>query len=108
MVLNVIDDNFRKEVLEFSNNKKVIVDFYAKWCMPCKMMNPFFEKIESEYSILKFVKVDIDHNPKISLKYDINDVPLIAVFENEKISKSFTGYKSASDIRKWIDTNFKN
>lgn len=104
--MEVNDNNFRKEVLEYSNNKKVIIDFYAEWCMPCKMINPFFEKIEGEYKFMKFGKSNIDKNPKISLKYDITDVPFIAVFENEKIIKSFIGYKSAQDIRKWIDTNF--
>jgi thioredoxin 1 len=107
MVSEVSDDNFRKEVLEYSKNSKVLVDFYTKWCMPCKLMDPIFKTLESEYPGIKFVKVNIDINPKIALKYDIDSVPSIQVFENESIFKGFNGYKNSTDIRKWLDKNIK-
>lgn len=107
MVLEVNDDNFRQEVLKESKNKKVIIDFWAGWCMPCKVIDPIFSEAQKSFPNAKFVKINVDKNPKISLKYDIVDVPCIKIFENERISKGFIGYKSSEELKKWLSKNIK-
>lgn len=108
MILEVTDNTFRKEVLEESKKRKIIIDFWAGWCMPCKVIDPIFSEAQKNFPSAKFVKVNVDKNPKISLKYDIVDVPCIKIFENERISKGFVGYKSSEDLKKWLNKNIKN
>lgn len=107
MIIDVFDNSFRKEVLEASNKKKVVVDFWAGWCMPCKTIAPVFINIEKKFPFAKFVKVNVDKNPKISLKYDIVDVPCIKIFENEQILTGFVGFKKDEDLEKWLSKNLK-
>lgn len=77
----VTDDNFDKEVLQ--SDIPVLVDFWAEWCMPCKMVEPIVDQIAEEYSgKLKIGKVDVDSNPQISMKYGIRSIPTLLIFKN--------------------------
>ncbi|RLD16200.1 thioredoxin [candidate division KSB1 bacterium] len=77
----VTDDNFDKEVLQ--SDIPVLVDFWAEWCVPCKMVEPVVDQIAQEYEgKLKIGKVDVDSNPQISMKYGIRSIPTLLIFKN--------------------------
>jgi len=92
--------NFQKEVL--SSDKKVIIDFYATWCVPCQMLSPVLEEVAVENSDIKLVKIDVDQNEELAYKYGISAMPTIIVMENgEEINRSI-GVISKEDILKLL------
>ena len=96
-VLTFTDSNFEEEVIKA--DKTVIVDFYAEWCGPCKMMSPVIESIAEELGdTVKVGKVDSDENLEIVEKYDIMSIPTIIIFKNGEISNTFTGFTNKEDI----------
>jgi len=81
MVSNVDASGFRSEVLE--SKIPVIVDFWAEWCMPCRMIAPVVDELSREYDgKVKFVKVDTDANPAIAIQYQIMGIPTLLFFKN--------------------------
>ena len=84
--------DFDKEI----KKGKWLVDFYAEWCGPCKMLAPILEELASEYNILK---VDTDKCPSIAMKYGIMSIPTLIVFNNGEKVKQSMGYMPADDIR---------
>jgi len=80
------------EVLDNSGMKPVIVDFYATWCGPCKMIAPMFESLEKNYnSAITFIKVDVDEAEEIAEKYQVTSLPTFMVFWEKKPHKTVTG-----------------
>jgi len=88
--IEITDANFQKEVLESS--VPVLVDFWAVWCGPCKMIAPVVEEIASEYDgRLKVGKVDVDNNPEVPLKYGIRSIPTLMVFKGGNVVEQIIG-----------------
>lgn len=87
-VHEITDNNFQKEVLE--EKKAVLIDFFADWCYPCKMMAPVVEELSKEESI-KVGKVNIDENQELAEKYGVESIPTIIVFKNGKEYKRQVG-----------------
>ncbi len=80
-VAEFTDSNFQDEVL--NSPLPVVVDFWAVWCGPCRMISPIIDELSNEYSgKVKFGKVDIDANPEIAIKYGIRGIPIVMVFSN--------------------------
>ena len=78
------DSNFQNEVL--SSDKLTVVDFWAEWCGPCRMVGPVVEEIAKEYSGKAVVgKVNVDHNPGVSMKFGIRNIPALLFFKNGEI-----------------------
>lgn len=97
MVLELTDKNFKKEVLE--SEKTVIVDIYATWCGPCKMMSPVIDSIAEELGEkVKVGKVDSDKNPGIAQRYDVMSIPTILIIKNGEVKNTFIGLTSKSEI----------
>ena len=91
------DQNFEEEVL--NSEKKCLVDFYADWCGPCKMMAPVIEGIAEELGdAINVGKVNSDENMELVEKYGIMSIPTIMIFENGTVKKSFVGVTSKSEI----------
>jgi len=88
--LEVTDSNFDSEVLK--SDLPVLVDFWAIWCVPCRMIAPIIEELAAEKSgKLKVVKVDVDHNPQTAAKYGIRSIPTLLVFKNGELVDKFLG-----------------
>ena len=101
-VKSVTDGNFEKEVL--NSDKIVLLDFYADWCGPCKMMSPIIDKIaEKTEGIVKVGKVNTDENQKLAEKYEIMSIPTIMIIKNGEVLKKFIGVTSEDEIMKSIN-----
>src|SRR5881392_1274583 len=84
------DDNFENEVI--NSKEPVLVDFWAEWCMPCRMLAPTIEKIATDYAgKVKVGKVDTDANRDISIKYGISAIPTVILFKNGQVAQKFVG-----------------
>jgi thioredoxin 1 len=84
MVIEITDENFKDEVLK--SKVPVVVDFWAPWCGPCRMIAPITEKLSNEYKgKVKFCKLNVDENPQAARKYQVMSIPLLLFFNNGKL-----------------------
>ena len=96
-VLKITSDNYEEEVMK--SEKTVLIDFYADWCGPCKMMSPIIDQIaEEKADSLKVGKVNVDENQDLAMKYNVMSIPTVLIFKNGNISKSFIGVTSKQEI----------
>ena len=96
-VLKITENNFEEEVMK--SDRKVIIDFYADWCGPCKMMSPIIDEIAEELGEkVKVGKVNSDENMNLLEKYGIMSIPTIIIFENGEVSKTFVGVTDKNKI----------
>lgn len=87
----ITNDNFEEEVLN-AKESKVLVDFWASWCGPCKMLSPIIDEIASEnHEGLKVCKVNVDENQSLAMKYQVMSIPTLLVFENGEVEKTSVG-----------------
>ena len=91
-------EQFEKEVMNESGI--VFVDFYATWCMPCRTMKPIIEEISKEHKEVKFVKIDIDKNEELAIKYNVMSIPTMLIIKNGEVTKTFIGLTSKESIVK--------
>lgn len=100
-VLKITSKNFKSEVLDSS--QKVLIDFYADWCGPCKMMGPVVEEIAEERSDVKVVKINVDNAEDIAIKYQIMSIPtLVVVKDGQEVNRSI-GLISKEKIEELIE-----
>ena len=86
-ILKINEDNFEKEVLE--SEKTVLIDFFADWCGPCKMLSPIIEQFAKENEKVKVVKINVDELPDLALKYGVRSIPTLVVIKNgEEVNRS--------------------
>lgn len=95
-VMNIGKNNFENEVI--NSDKKVLVDFYASWCGPCRMLSPIIEEIANEREDIKVVKINVDAEPELSAQYGIMSIPTLMVFESGKIIHQMMGARPKDDI----------
>jgi thioredoxin 1 len=92
------DDNFAAEVI--GSDKPVLVDFWAEWCMPCRMLAPTIDEIAGEFTDkVKVGKVDTDKNQQISVNYRITAIPTVIIFKGGEVKKKFVGLTNKGDLR---------
>lgn len=96
-VIKVSEENFEEEVMK--SEKPVILDFYADWCGPCKMMSPIIDGIAEELGEeVKVGKVNTDENLDLAQKFSIMSIPTIMVFKNGNVAKTFVGVTDKNEI----------
>lgn len=104
--IEVNETNFEEKVIEASNKIPVVVDFWASWCGPCRMLAPTLTKLAKEYQgKFLLVKVNVDESPKLAEKYQIMSIPNVKMFKNGKIVDEFVGAMPEHLIRKWLEKN---
>ncbi|HVT89264.1 MAG TPA: thioredoxin [Tepidisphaeraceae bacterium] len=96
------DQNFEAEVLK--SDKPVLVDFWAEWCMPCRMLTPTIEKIATNYAgKVKVGKLDTDSNRDTAMKFGISAIPTVILFKNGQVAQKFVGLRQEKDFVAALD-----
>ena len=96
------DQNFEQEVLK--SDQPVLVDFWAEWCMPCKMLAPTIDKLAKDYAgKVKVGKVDTDSNRDVSIKYGISAIPTVILFKGGQVVQKFVGLRQEKDFKAALD-----
>ena len=96
----VNNDNFKSQVLE--NSKPVLVDFYADWCGPCKMLAPLVEQLAAESSDYDVCKLNVDEAPELAAKYGVMSIPTLIVFKGGEAAARSVGVQSKQNILKML------
>lgn len=103
-IVHVTDDSFDEEVLK--SETPVLVDYWAEWCGPCKMIAPILDEIAGEYDgKLKIAKLNIDENPSTPPKYGIRGIPTLMLFKGGNVEATKVGAVSKSQLTAFIDSN---
>ncbi|MEX0928925.1 MAG: thioredoxin [Balneolales bacterium] len=96
------DDSFENEVLQ--SDQPVLVDFWAEWCGPCRMVGPIVEELAGEYEgKVKIGKVDVDSNPQVSTRYNIRSIPALLIFKNGEVVDQIIGAVPKAELKKQLD-----
>lgn len=94
------EENFESEVLDYEGT--VIVDFYATWCGPCKVMSGIIDEIAEELEDVKVGKIDVDESSTIASDYDIMSIPTIIIFKDGEVVKTFVGVTDKEEIKEAV------
>lgn len=100
MIVELTNDNFENEVLK--SDIPVLVDFWAPWCGPCKMMSPVVDEVSEEISTVKFCKLNTDEADTIAFKYKVMSIPTLMLFKNGEKVKQSVGAISKDDLIKFV------
>lgn len=100
-VIEINKNNFEEEVLK--SGKKVLVDFYANWCGPCKMLKPVLDSVAEEHDDVKLVSINVDEAESLAMTYGISSIPCLIKFKNGIEVDRSIGFKSKEEIEKLIE-----
>ncbi len=101
-VIQITDANFEDEVIK--PGKPVLIDFWAEWCRPCKMIAPMLDEIASEYhGKVTIAKLNIDENPKTPQRFNVRMIPTLVLFKNGQVEGQKVGVQRKSDLAAFLD-----
>ena len=100
-VLHINNENFESEVL--GSSKPVLVDFFATWCGPCRMVSPVIDEIAEERDDIKVCKIDVDQASDLAIRYGVASIPTLMVFKNGEITNKALGAMPKEDILELLD-----
>lgn len=98
--IKITKSNFEQEVVK--SDKPVLLDFWAEWCMPCKMISPVVEEIAKEVPNIKVGKVNVDEQPELASAFNVMSIPTLVVMKNGKIVKTMVGVRPKASILKML------
>ena len=102
-IIDVSESDFQFEVVNFSQHKPVVVDFWAEWCGPCRMLGPILEKLAEEADgHFRLAKVDVDENPNLAMRYNVRGIPAVKGFRLGEVVAEFAGAIPEPQIRNFI------
>ena len=99
-ILNITKENFEAEVL--NSDKPVLLDFFATWCGPCRMVGPILEEIAQENESIKVCKIDVDQDPELANRFKVSSIPLLVVMQDGKVVNQALGTKPKDQILKLL------
>jgi len=103
-IIDANELNFEYEVVAFSKNVPVLVDFWAEWCHPCKMLSPLLERLVQEANgSLRLAKVNIDQNPNLAMQYSVRSIPTVKAFVDGHVTAEFVGVQPEARLREFIN-----
>ena len=100
-MLQLTKDNFKTEVEEYTG--LVVIDIYADWCGPCKMLAPVLDELEGEYPDVKFCKINMDNERELALAFNVSSIPLVALVKNNTYVDNSLGYVPKENLVKLIE-----
>lgn len=100
-VLHITSETFEQEVLK--SDKPVLLDFWADWCGPCKMLMPIIEDVSADMPDAKICKINVDEEPDLASKYKIMSIPTLMVIKNGEVVKTEVGVQSKSKIKEMLE-----
>lgn len=95
----------KEEFDQLAASGTTVVDFFADWCGPCKMLGPVLEEVSSKYPDISFVKVNCDNEEELARKFRVMSIPAVFMIKDGKPVASFVGYQDADAVTKFIETN---
>ena len=95
-VVKLTSENFKQEIL--SADKVALVDFYADWCGPCKMVSPIVDEIAEEYESIKVGKINVDESPELAVSFGVVSIPTLVIMKDGKELSRIVGYRPKDDI----------
>ena len=102
-IIHVNKENFQQEVLQ--SDKPVLIDFWANWCGPCRMIAPIVHEIAEQRSDIKVCKVNVDNNPWLCNQFGIDSIPTLLLFKNGEVAAKSVGYSNKAVLESFIDKN---
>lgn len=99
-VIKINNENFENEVL--NSDKTVLLDFYADWCAPCRMLGPVVAEIAEERSDIKVGKINVDEQSELAAQFQVMSIPMLAVIKDGKLVNRAVGYRSKDEIKKLL------
>lgn len=106
MALKITKENFQDEVLQSS--EPVLIDFWAEWCSPCRMLAPIVDEIAEESNGIKIGKINVDEERELALKFSVNSIPMLVLFKDGKSVAQTVGVQSKEEILKMIEAHNGN
>ena len=100
-IIHITKDNFQSVVKE--STKPVLIDFWATWCGPCKMIAPFVEEIAAQRDDIIVGKVDVDQEMELAMQFRITSIPTLVLIKNGDVAATLVGYRPKADILKLLD-----
>lgn len=102
-IIHVNETDFQSEVLLYSNQRPVLVDFWAEWCAPCRALDPILEKLTDEANgAFRLAKLNVDANPKVANDYGVRGIPTVKVFRNGQVVAEFSGLRPEPQVREFL------
>ncbi len=102
-LVEISEHNFETEVLQAPT--PVVVDFYAPWCGPCKMIAPLLEQFAAEFEgRIKFAKVNVDDAPELAGRYEVTGVPTLASFQGGQLADTMVGFGGTKALKSWLES----